>query len=125
MKTNERVNLRDPSDYTKIIGTVKKGTNVYFTGKTTKAFYLVQTSSGKQGYVFKMYLDDVNVTSKSSVYKVKTDTKLYKSASTDAKTVCKLKAGRYVQVSATQDGWAYALTTNGKKGYIKTSDLTK
>lgn len=125
MKTNVRVNLRDPNDYTHIVGTVKKGVQVYFTGKTIKSFYLVKTSSGKLGYVFKLYLDEADSTSKNSVYRAKHNTKLYKKPSTSARTVCSLASGRYVQVSKVSGGWAYVVTTNGKKGYVPTSDLTK
>ena len=125
MTTNARVNLRDPDDYTHIIGTVKKGKTVYFTGKTKKNFYLVTTSSGKTGYVFKMYLDEANSVSKSSVYKVKKYSVLRKKASTSSKGVEGLEAGRYLQVKSVSNGWAYVETSTGKKGYIQTENLTK
>ena len=125
MKTNVRVNLRDPNNYKNIVGDVKKGQQVYFTGKSIKSFYLVKTKSGKLGYVFKLYLDEVDSTSKKSVFRAKHDTKIYKKPSTSARAVCSLKSGQYVQVGQTSGGWAYVVNTKGKKGYVPTSDLTK
>ena len=126
MKTNARANLRDPENYKHIIGDVKKNKEVYFTGKSIKSFYLVKTKSGKLGYIFKLYLDETNSSSaKKSVYRAKRNTKIYKKPSTSSKSVTSLISGQYVQVGQTKDGWAYVMNTKGKKGYVRTSDLSK
>lgn len=124
MKTNVGVHLRDPNDYTHIVGKVKKNKTVWFTGKTKQSFYLVRTESGKEGYVFKMYLNDIGAVNKGKVYVTNTTTKLYKSPSTKAKGR-KLEEGKYVQVFATKGGWAYGRNSKGKTGYVPTSALSK
>ena len=124
MKTSESVHLRDPNNYEHIVGKVKKNKTVWFTGKTKKAFYLVRTQDGKEGYVFKMYLSDMGAINKGKVYVTNTQTKLYKSPSTRAKG-SKLAAGKYLQVFATKGGWAYVRNSKGKTGYVPTSALSK
>lgn len=125
MKTTVGVNLRDPDDYYTIVGNVKKGTEVLFTGKTKKSFYLVTTSDGRQGYVYKGYLTEYGAVNKSQVYYTTSSCKVYKNPTTKAGKVTKLKSGRYVLVYATQGEWAYVKTSNGKSGYMKRSALKK
>lgn len=128
MKTTESVHLRDGSDLKTVVGKVKKGKTVLFTGKTSKknkAFYQVTTSDGKTGYVFKLYLTDYGTVSKGKVYITTSKCRLYKSASTSSKTVSKLKSGRYLLVAETKNGWAYAKTSSGRVGYVQTGYLKK
>ena len=125
LKVNTGSYLRDPSDYYNIIGNVKKGTKVLWTGKTKKAFYLVTTTDGKTGYIYKDYLDEYGAVSKSQIYVTKSSARVYKKNSTDSKVVSKLGSGKYVLVYATKGGWAYVKTTSGKGGYMKTSSLKK
>lgn len=125
MKTTVGVNLRDPNDYYNIVGHVKKGTQVLFTGTKKKSFYLVRTADGREGYVYKEYLTEYGAVNKSQVYYANTSCKVYKRASTKAKKVAKLKSGQYVLVYATQSGWAYVRTSSGKSGYMQLSNLSK
>lgn len=124
MKTTENVHLRDEDDIYDIIGTIKKNKEVYFTGKKKGNFYLVQTKDGRTGYVFKMYLTDSTAKTKGTVYRVQSDTKLYKHQRV-GKKVCSLYAGQYVKVAWISDGWAYAMNVKGKVGYVQASNLKK
>ena len=125
LKVNTGSNLRDPNDYRNVVGHVKKGAKVLWNGKTKKAFYLVTTSSGKTGYIYKSYLSEYGAVNKSQIYVTKSSCRIYKKNSTSSKTVAKLSAGKYVLVYATQKGWAYVKTTSGKGGFMKTSNLRK
>ncbi len=125
MTVTSNVNLRSNDNINDVVGTLKKGTTVYYTGKKYKAFYQIKTSKGKTGYVFKMYLKDAGSKGEGMVCRVKSNSVLYKKASTDSRKVASLMEGRYVQIISTGDGWAYVRTTNDKKGYIPTSQLKK
>ena len=128
MKAKTNVNLRKSPNGDKITS-VKKGDPVWFTGVEEKAFYQVVTKKGDVGYIFKMYLTDNSnkVTRKtpSDVYVVKSNTELRKKNSTSAGRVCRLNAGRYVEVLKTQGDWAYVRTAKNKKGFILKSYLKK
>ena len=126
MTVTTNVNLRSSSDLNDVIGTLKKGTTVYYTGKKYKSMYQIKTSKGKVGYVFKMYLK--NAGSKDGdgmVVRVKENTLLYKKADTDSRQVCKLAEGRYMKILSVGDGWAKVKTTNDKTGYVLVSKLKK
>lgn len=125
MTVKSNVHLRSASNINDVITTLKKGTTVYFTGRKHKAFYEVKTSKGKVGYVFKMYLKDTDSKETGSVYRVKSNTCLYKKASRDSSRVCNLEENRYLLVVSVSDGWAYVRTANDKKGYVPTSVLKK
>ena len=124
-KLNTNANLRDPDDYTNILTYMKKGTKVLWTGKTKKSFYLVATTDGKVGYVFRDYLDEYGAVSMKAVYKTTASAKLYKKASTSSHKVATIGSGKYVLVYAIKGGWAYVKTTSGKGGFMKTSVLKK
>jgi len=125
LKINKNANLRNPSDYNDVLGYLKKGTKVLWTGKTKKAFYLVTTTSGKTGYIFRDYLSEYGAVNKNQIYMTKSSAKVYKRPSTSSKCVAKLGSKKYVLVYTTQNGWAYVKTTSGKGGYMKTSALRK
>lgn len=113
-----------PGDYpwTK---SLKKGTQVLYKGKSSKAFYQVTTKDGTTGWVYKEYLSNYGAVNSSQVYRTRSSAKLYKSPSTSAHRVTTVSSGAYVLVYATRGGWAYVKTTSGKGGYMKTSSLKK
>ena len=125
LKVNTNANLRDPHDYQHVLSYMKSGTKVLWTGKTKKAFYLVTTTSGLTGYVFRDYLSSYGAVNLSQVYKTRTSAKIYKKPSTSAHKVTTVGKGRYVLVYGTSSGWAYVKTTSGKGGYMKFSALKK
>ena len=125
LKVNTGAYLRDPSDYSNVIGTIKKGTKVLWMGKTKNSFYLIQTTEGKKGYIFKDYLSAYGAVKKKQVYVTKSSSKIYKSMSTSSGTVAKVGSGRVVLVYETKNGWAFVRTTSGKGGYMKTSVLKR
>ncbi len=124
-KLNTNANLRNPANYEDILTYMKKGTKVLWTGKKHKAFYLVSTTSGQTGYVYKEYLSEYGAVSSKQLYKTRSSSKIYKKASTGSHVVTKVGSGRYVLVYATKGGWAYVKTTSGKGGFMKVSQLTK
>ena len=127
-KISTNANLRDPDDYQHIMTFLKKGTKVLWTGKTNsknKAFYLVTTTDGKTGYVFRDNLSEYGAVNLNQVYKTSSKTKLYKKPSTGSSSIATVGKGRYVLVYSTASGWAYVKTTSGKGGYMKLSSLKK
>ena len=128
LKVNTNANLRDPDDYQHVLSYMKSGTKVLWTGKTNKknkAFYLVTTTGGLTGYVYKDYLSSYGAVNLSQVYKTRTAAKIYKKPSTSSSKVTSVGKGRYVLVYGTSSGWAYVKTTSGKGGYMKLSTLKK
>ena len=125
LKINKNANLRNPDDYYDVLSYLKKGTKVLWTGKTKKAFYLVTTTSGKTGYVFRDNLSEYGAVNKNQIYVTRSSAKIYKKPSTSSRCVAKLGSHKYVLVYTTQNGWDYVKTTSGKGGFIKTSALKK
>ena len=125
LKVNTNANLRDPDDYQHILSYMKSGTKVLWTGKTKKAFYLVTTTGGQTGYVFRDYLSRYGAVNLSQLYKTRSSAKIYKKPSTSSRKVTSVGKGRFVLVYGTSSGWAYVKTTSGKGGYMKLSNLKK
>ena len=124
MTVTTNANLRSNTNLYDVIGTLKKGTTVYYTGKKYKSMYQVKTSKGKVGYVFKMYLK--NADSKDGdgqVVCVKENSTLYKKADTASRSVCKLAKGRYLKILSVEGDWAKVQTTDDRIGYIQVSKL--
>ena len=110
LKVNTNANLRDPDDVTHVLTFLKKGTKVLWMGKSKKSMYLVATTDGYTGYIFKDYLSSYGAVSSKSIYKTTTSAKLYKKPSTSASKVTTVHSNRYVLVYAAQNGWAYVKT---------------
>ena len=128
LKVNTNANLRDPDDYQHVLSYMKSGTKVLWTGKTSKknkAFYLVTTTSGLTGYVFRDYLSEYGAVNLNQLYKTRSEAKIYKKPSTSSHKVTSVGKGRFVLVYGTSSGWAYVKTTSGKGGYMKLSSLKK
>ena len=124
-KLNTNANLRNPANYEDILTYMKKGTKVLWTGKKHKAFYLVSTTSGQTGYVYKEYLSEYGAVSSKQLYKTRSSSKIYKKASTGSKKVTTLSKGQHIIVYQTKGNWAYIKTLGGKGGYVKKSALKK
>lgn len=127
-KTSKNANLRDKSDYTKIVTFLKKGAKVLWKGsvnKKNKKFLYVYTADGKEGYVYLDNLSEYGAVSKNKLYKAKSKATVYKKASTKSKSVTSVKKGGYLLVYEIKGNWAYVKTASGKGGYVQVSKLKK
>ena len=116
---------KGPSSAYDVITSVKKGSIVFYNGKTKNAFCYICTSGGKKGYVYKGFLQSYGAAPSNQYYRAKSKVKVYKKASTGAKKVTTLSKGQYVVVYQIKGKWAYIKTLNGKGGYVKASSLKK
>ena len=117
---------KGPSSNYGIITSVKKGAKVFYLGKHKKSFYLVRTSHGKVGYMYKGFLKSYGACYEDQIYRLKKSTPLFKKASTrSVRKVAKLGKGLHVIVYQTKGKWAYVKTMSGKGGYVKKKLLKK
>ena len=109
-----------------MILSMKKGTKVLVLGMKNKSWAEVALNNGLTGYVYKGYLSEYGAVATKSIYKVNTKLPCYKlSGRRLKKTSSSLSKGTIVFVRDTKNGYAYVMTLNGKKTYVKTSGLTK
>ena len=125
MKIRQAVYLRSTEDIYDVIGSLKKNAKVWFTGKTWKEFYKVQTEDGKTGYIFKLYLKEQDSNDNYPICQLTAKSKLYKKPSQYASRVTTLKEGRWLLVLGVKDGWAKVITANDKEGYVPCNLLVK
>jgi len=123
--TVDGARMRSGAGNYEVIGSLKKGDKVLYAGKQVKAFCLVRTTGGKQGYVYKEFLKSYGAVKASQVYYTTSKANLYKKASTSSSRIKKLSKHECVFVYETRGGWAYVKTTSGKGGFMKTSYLAK
>lgn len=115
---------KGPGDYD-VITTLDKGEKVIYSGKMKNAFCLVATTDGKIGYIYKNFLSNYGVVRKDQLYYTATrNVKLYKKASTNAKSVT-LKNRQFVTVYQKAGNWAYVKTLDGKGGFVPLSKIKK
>ena len=115
---------KGPGNYS-VITTLDKGEKVIYSGKMKNAFCLVATMDGKKGYIYKNFLSNYGVVRSDRLYHtVSRNTKLYKKASTSAKSVT-LKSRQFVTVYQKAGNWAYVKTMDGRGGYIQLSKIKR
>lgn len=109
-----------------VITTLDKGEKVIYSGKMKNAFCLVATMDGRKGYIYKNFLSNYGVVRSDRLYHtVSRNVKLYKKASTGAKTVATLKNRQFVTVYQKAGNWAYVKTMDGRGGYIQLSKIKR
>lgn len=123
-KTTTRVNFRNGSGTSyRIIATLPKGTKVEViseSGGWTKVKY-----DGRLGYIASNYLENINISSNTSVTKeVNTDSLNVRSGpSTSYSVLGKLKKGTKVYVISEASGWS-KINYNGKDAYVSSRYLS-
>ncbi|MBQ3424802.1 MAG: SH3 domain-containing protein [Clostridia bacterium] len=116
---------RGPGNY-EVVVSVKKGSKVFYLGKTTNSFAHVRTAYGKTGYMYKGFLKSYGSCYLSQVYcSKKSSVSVYKSPSTRSKRVTKLSKRQHVVVYQVKGSWAYIKTLGGTGGFVKKSNLKK
>lgn len=109
-----------------MIFSMKKGTKAMYLGMKNKSWAKVVLNNGMEGYVYKSYLSEYGAVATKAVYQVEEKTPTYKLSGKKLKrTGSSLAKGTIVIVRDTKNGYAYVMTLNGKKTYVKTSALDK
>ena len=108
-----------------IITSLDKGTKVLSTGMANKSYYKIKLSSGKTGYIFRDHVKKIASADASKVYQTTARVNLRRNPRVGSTLVKTLKKGAYVKVLSTAGGWTHVKTTDGKKGYVKSSLLKK
>lgn len=115
--------LRSASDKSVVVAKLKKGTRVVYAGKHLGDMYLVRTSSGQVGYIWKQYLSAYGAAASKQVCRIKSTTAVYKNHKGKPKKIGSIGAGTTVIVYEVRGSWAYIKTLGGKSCYIKKAYL--
>ena len=115
-----------PSSAYAVKSSLKKGSKVFYLGKTKNSFAHIRTSKGTEGYMYKGFLKNYGSCYKSQVYyNKKSRLNVYKKATTHSSKSTKLSRHQHVIVYQVKGSWAYIKTLSGKGGYCKASALKK
>lgn len=125
--TEEGARVRSgPSSAYEVITSVKKGSRVFYLGKTTDSFAYVRTGKGVVGYMYKGFLKSYGTAYKDQIYYCnKNSAKVCKKPSSSSGRVATLSKNSHVIVYSVSGKWAYIKTLGGKGGYVRKSALTK
>ncbi len=118
---------KGPGNYA-VITSVKKGSKVFYLGKSKKAsaFVKICTSKGTRGYMYKGFLKSYGTCYKAQVYySTKSNLTMYKKASTHSGRRLRLSKKQHVIVYQVRGKWAYIKTMGGTGGFVKKKYLKK
>ena len=116
---------KGPGNYD-VVTSVKKGSKVFYLGKTKTSFVKVRTSTGTTGYMYKGFLKAYGTCYKSQVYySKKKNLAMYKKASTRSSKRTRLSKKQHVIVYQVKGSWAYVKTLGGTGGFVKKKYLKK
>lgn len=115
-----------PGSKYEVVTSVKKGSKVFYLGKTSNSFCYVRTSNGVVGYMYRGFLKSYGAVPLSQVYYCSAKkVTVYKRSGNGLKKTGTLYKNQHVIVYEVRGKWAYIKSLSGKSGYVRTSALKK
>ena len=106
-----------------VIGSLKNGTKVIYSGKKSGQMLYVTAANGKSGYVYQGNLKNYGAVNVRQIYVTTSSTGVYKKSSGSMRKVGTVSAGIPVVVFSTSGNYAYVRNLSGKTAYIPMSAL--
>ncbi|MBQ4089823.1 MAG: SH3 domain-containing protein [Clostridia bacterium] len=121
---NDGVRVRStPGGGDNVMTSLKKGTKLFYLGKSGSWYKVCSEYGLTSGYVYKGYASYYGAVALDSIFQCDGRTRVYSRPSTTSRRVTTLKDDQFVIVYAVSGDWAYVHTISGKKGYVKISQL--
>jgi len=127
MCTVEGGRLRQgPSSSYDVITSLQPGDRVFYMNETVGAFYLVRTSTGMTGYIYKEFLQYYGAARADQIYFANYDgVKVYKQPSAGSGRAGSLSLAEHVIIYKVVGEWGLVKTLYGGTGYVRMSDVTQ